>query len=69
MRTQQPTQSETLTIIGETMEDVMAQFRERRLADAGYVIVGPALRQQFTLGAEALFAGASMIAATFTRRH
>ena len=60
---------DTLTIIGETIEDVMAQFRERRLADAGYVIVGPAVRQQFTLGQQVLFAGARMVAATFTRRH
>lgn len=64
-----PTPDDTLTIIGETIEDVMAQFRDRRLADAGYVIVGPAVRQQFSLGQEVLFAGARMVAATFTRRH
>ena len=64
-----PIPDDTLTIIGETIEDVMAQFRDRRLADAGYVIVGPAVRQQFSLGQEVLFAGARMVAATFTRRH
>lgn len=61
--------TDTLTIVAETIEEVMAQFHERRLADAGYVIVGPARRQQFSLNREALFSGAAMVAATFTRRH
>lgn len=59
----------TLTIVAETVEEIMEQFRERRLADAGYVIVGPAIRQQFALRREALFSGAPMVAATFTRRN
>jgi hypothetical protein len=65
--TQQAT--DTLTIVAETIEEVMTQFQERRLADAGYVIVGPAKRQHFSLNREALFSGAAMVAATFTRRH
>ncbi|WP_374621366.1 hypothetical protein [Devosia sp.] len=61
--------TDTLTIVANTIEEVMAQFQERRLAEAGYVIVGPARRQQFTLGHEPLFAGAQMVAATFARTH
>ncbi len=61
--------TDTLTIVANTIEEVMAQFHERRLAEAGYVIVGPARRQQFTLGQEPLFAGAQMVAATFARAH
>ncbi|MBK8086137.1 MAG: hypothetical protein IPK28_21210 [Devosia sp.] len=61
--------TDTLTIVANTIEEVMAQFHQRRLAEAGYVIVGPARRQQFTLGHEPLFAGALMVAATFARTH
>ena len=67
--TRHPTSTDTLTIVAETVEEIMEQFRQRRLADAGYFIVGPAVRQQFALGHETLFAGTPMVAATFTRRH
>ena len=66
MITQQTTSS--ITIIAESLEEVMAQFRQRCLADAGYVITGPAVRQHFALRGEPLFAGTPMVAATFARR-
>lgn len=57
-----------VTLIGETIDEVTAQFRLRGLADAGYVITGPAVRQHFSRGEESLFAGAALVAATFARR-
>ncbi|RYE86047.1 MAG: hypothetical protein EOP19_07875 [Hyphomicrobiales bacterium] len=57
-----------VTLIGETIDEVMTQFRQRGLAEAGYVIIGPAVRQQFSRGEESLFAGAALVAATFARR-
>jgi len=58
-----------ITLIGETIDEVMTQFRRRRLAEAGYVITGPAVRQHFSRGEESLFAGAALVAATFARHN
>lgn len=58
-----------ITIIAPSMAEVMASFKSQGLAERDYSIVHRAGRHSFTMAdGEALFAGAQMVAATFSRR-
>jgi hypothetical protein len=61
---------EYVTIIADTVAEVMSQFSSRALSADGYSIVGPIGRHSFSHagGAGAMFGGQPMFAATFMRR-